>query len=633
MAIRRPGDSQQKVGYSNGGAAWFAADKASVGRALRVWCDKIESRDWGRRFDLLSCYRYMTNTPGGWIGFNYSAVGRPVTAAFQSYRRATWTAPVKNIIAICWDALLNRVYKSRPGLVVATTDGTQASQRLARERTRYLDAMMADGFWPLVEECAQDAATWGPGFMLIEPDAAAKKIVRLVVKADEVIVDQAEAAANNVQTLAIRLFVNRYKMADDFEHDPAAVAAIMAAPKAELGFYWNNDLDTTDVIVMRLGFHLGDEDCGRRTLTVGDYVLSDEIKEIERFPLCKLTHKKLGFWGKGSVQDSIGLQREHFRMSGAIWENMRRAAWPRVGIPKGSGINRGEISGSSGQFYEFNPGLDAEFKVQQATNPEQFIYVDKLERDIMDVWGLSEQAAGQDTIGNDASGRARLAQDQIDDRRHVALLQHLEDFVTDCGYAMVKAAETVRPKLVADSRVAQSLTYPGFKNVVMRAFPVSQIPQSIPGKQAWIDRAFSEGRISREMKTRLEGMPDIDSEAEMITAPLDNVDVALDAIVSKEEYTPPSGIGDLPLAFDRTQRRILLEQKRQRQSGDNKEPSDRVIGLLFRYLSAINELRDEAAAATAPPAPALPAALPGVPTGAPPVAGLPTPDRPMPVAA
>jgi hypothetical protein len=630
MAIRRPGDPSQKVSYSNGGAAWFAADRASVGRALRVWCDKIEARDWGRRFDLLSCYRYMTNTPGGWIGFNYSAVGRPVTAAFQSYRRATWTAPVKNIIAICWDALLNRVYKSRPGMVVATTDGTQESQQTARDRTRYLDAMFADGFWPLVEECAHDAAAWGSGFMLIEPDADRDEIVKLVVKADEVIVDQAEAASNNVQTLAIRLFVNRHKMADEFKSDPDKVAAIMAAPKAELGFYWANDLDTTDVIVMRLGFHLGDEKCGRRTLTVGDYVLSDDIKELTRFPLCKLTHKRLGFWGKGSVQDSIGLQREHFRMSGAIWENMRRAAWPRVGVPKGSGVNRGDIQGASGQFYEFNPGLKPEFEVQQATRPEQFVYVDKLEHDIMDVWGLSEQAAGQDQIGNDASGRARLAQDQIDDRRHVAPLQHLEDFVTDCAYAFVASAEVVRPKLVADGRTAQSLNYPGFKNVVMRAFPVSQIPQSIPGKQAWIDRAFAEGRISREMKTRLEGMPDIDSEVDMITAPLDNVDAALDRIVSGSQYTPPSGIGDLMLAFDRTQRRILLEQKRQLQTGT---PTDAVIGQLFRYLSAINEMQDEAKAAAMPPAPTLPGVLPGAPTGAPVVTGLPTPDRPIPMAA
>jgi hypothetical protein len=560
---------------------WWLALDANIGAEMTAWCNKIEANQWGRRFDLLSYYRYLTGRPG-YFSYNYSCVTRPVEA--NRYGRAKWTAPVKNILAMAYSALNARVYKNRVALQVCPDAGNQDSRDEAKTQTRYLDALHANGFWDKVEECGFDSVCAGKGFLKIDTGLDGKEICRTVIKPDELIIDPTEASVNDVQTAVIRLFCNRYVVADMF---PDKAKEILLAPPAELGFAYSGAVDTSDVIVLRDGYHKGDKDCGVHALTVGDCLLKCEREEIERFPWAELVCQPLGYWGKGLVEDSLPMQRAHNRLSRAIEENMVRSGWPRVGIIKNSGVNEGEIAAGSSMFFHYNKDMAPAFIAPTVITEDQFRYHAELERGILDQWGVSEQQVAGTGVGADASGRARLAQDQIDDRRHVPLLQHLEDFIEDCGYLEIAAARKIKPKLVLVGKAKQAIDYPGFsKDVKIRAFPMSSIPQSVAGRQDWIDRAFAQNRISAETKTRLEGMPDIDGEVDQMTASSDLVTWQLDQIIETGKYLPPTGVGDLRLAFTKCQTRIQYETR-------HELDPDR-LSLLYQYLASVDEMLADA---------------------------------------
>ncbi len=560
---------------------WWKEQDSTLARELSAWSNKIEANQWGRRFDLLSYYRYLTGRPG-YFSYNYSCVTRPVEA--NKFGRAKWTAPVENILAECYSALNNRVYKNRVSLQVCPEAGNQDSQDEAKQQTRYLDALHAYGFWDKVEECGFDAVCAGKGFLKIDTGLSGKEVIRTVIKPDELIIDPTEASVNDVQTAVIRLFCNRYVIADLF---PEYAKEILLAPPAELGFAYSGAVDTSDVIVLREGFHKGDKDCGIIALTCGDTLLRCERKEVTRFPWAELTCMPLGYWGKGLVEDTLGMQRAHNRISRAFEENMVRLGWPRVGIIKNSGVNEGEIASGSAMFFHYNKEMAPQFINPQVINADQFKYQADLKQAIRDYWGVSEQQISGNGIGADASGRARLAQDQIDDRRHVQLLQHLEDFIEDCGYLEIDACRKVKPKLVLVGKAKQSINCPVFgSDVKIRAFPVSNIPQSIAGRQDWIDRAYAQNRISAETKTRLEGMPDIDGEVDQMTASSDLITWQLDQIIEKGKYIPPTGVGDMRLAFTKCQTRIQYETRQEL------DP-DR-LSLLYQYLASVDEMLADA---------------------------------------
>src|SRR5678809_30520 len=374
---------------------WGKTDDADLARSLVDWCNRIETATWDRRMDLYRYYRYLTGNHA-YYSYNFSTVSRPAQAA--TLARARFTAPVKNIIGMAYSALNNRVYKNHINLFSVPDGGNDDAHAQSKKETRYLDAAFSDGFWPLVEEAGMDCCATGSGFLRVDTGWTGKKVEREIIKPDEVLVDPAEAAINKVRTLAIRLFVNKFELADAF---PDFKQQILNAPPADLGFSVSGSVDLTDVIVLREGFHLGEENGCRALVLEPNICLKIERGKRTHFNLAKLTHMPLGFWGKGSVQDSLPLQRAHDRMSRAAEENMVRNAWPRVGVVKNSGLNEGEIAAGSGMFFHYNQGMAPEFITPTTITPDQFRWLEGLERGILDLWGVSYQEVSSNPLGTD----------------------------------------------------------------------------------------------------------------------------------------------------------------------------------------------------------------------------------------
>lgn len=590
---------------------WWTASKADVAAQLGAWCDNIERGDWTRRWANLTFYRYLTGRPTAPTSFNYSATARP--SAVNVYSRARWEAPRYNVLKQCSDALGARVYKERPFVQVCPIAGDFKARVKSKKLSRWLDASFYDlELWPLIEQCGEDARTWGTAFVKVDVNPADKKIRRTRILQDEIIIDENECNAGPPQRLALRIFVNRDDLVHAYGDNPEALQAIMHAPKATNGLYFGSDIDYTNVVVLREGWSLPrGKQKGRYVLAVGNYALADTEWTRESFPLAKLVFSDVStsWFGMGMPEMVLGLQREVDRVMAAAWENMRRAAWPRILLGAGSNVNPGSLGDKSNGIVTY-AGVKPEFIFPEAMSPDMFRYLEDTIRRIKEVFRMNDQA----TMGvprRELSGTAIEKAEIVDDSAHLPQLQHLEDFVVDIGVLLIEAAEQCHPTVRLPGRTVQEIKWDDVaiskNSYSLRAFPVGRLSKDMATRQKQIDIWFAQGKISKATSMRLEQVPDIDGFLDLANASGDYVESVLDMMVEEGEYDPPTGYEDPAAAHEMAQSRYLQEKKM-------KTPQDR-LDLILKYIAALEQLMDETEPA---PAPAMP---PGM-APAPPLTGM-----------
>lgn len=602
---------------------WWDAPKAAVARELSKWTDNIEISSWGRRWNNLVFYRYMTGRPTAPSSYNYAATSRPSSA--NVYKRTQFFAPRYNVLRQCSDALANRVYKDRPILKVCPVDGDFKARVKSKKLTRFIDgAFEKYRLWPVIEQCGEDCRIWGSSFVKIDASYDKKEISVTRVLLDEVCIDDNEVNAGEPKRLSLRVFVNRAEMMAIYGNNPEAVSAITSAPKSSNGFYFDGDLDCTDVIVLREAWALpiaGKP--GRHVLTVGNFCFTDEKYSRDHFPLAKLLFKSMStdWFGQGMAEMACGLQTVVDRTCAAIDENVRRAAWPRIGIATGSNVNEARLADTSNGIYYYT-GTDVSFKFPESVAGDQREYLlDTIER-IKQIFRLNDQIA-QGQKPRYTSGRAIDSQNEIDDAAHIDLALHLEDFVKDIGYLLIEAAEICKPTVMLPGRRIQEINWSDVQlsrtSYDLKMLSVGRLSGSWADKMQTVADWYAEGQISRADKMRLEQVPDLDGYADLANASLDYIEMVLDRMIDDGDYEPAEPWIDLQAALSTTQSRYLREKT-------DKTPQDR-LDLLLQFMAQLQELIDEAAPAPSP----APMAAPGAFGLTPPTGPAPAPN-PLPFA-
>jgi len=628
---QRPSPSKDRM--------WWKAPKTDVARQLAAWCNNIESTAWQRRWDNLTFYRYMTGRATGPASFNYSPTVRPSRAS-NLFARGKFEAPSYNVIQQCSDALAARVYKERPFVQVCPIAGDFKARVKSKKLSRWLDACFFDlGLWPIVEQCGEDARTWGTGFVKIDVDPVTKEPRATRILQDEVIVDESECDAGSPRRLAIRIFANRDEMLAAYGTNPEAIDAIENAPKAESGLYFGNDIDYTNVIVLREAWSLpkGSKIKGRYVLSIGDFALEDKEWTRKTFPLAKLTYKGVStsWFGMGMPEMALGLQREVDRTMAAMWENKRRAAWPRILIDAGANVNPGSLGDKSNGIVNVTGGVDRiKFIFPESIPADQANDLESNIRRIKELFRMNDQA----TMGvprRELSGVAIEKAEVVDDAAHLPQLQNLEDFVVQIGLLLIEAGEQCKPVVRLPGRMTQEIKWEDVQisrnSYSLRPFPVGRLSKDMATRQKQIDVWFAQGKISKETSMRLEQVPDIDGFLDLVNASGDYVQDTLDRMVEDGDYDPPTGVEDLEAAHEAAQSRYLQEKKL-------KTPKDR-LDLIMKYVVAVEQLMSEMTdMMPGPPQPGGPgvgiqpplgAPMPG-PTG---MMGVPLPPAPPPMAA
>ena len=592
---------------------WWTASKADVGRRLAAWCNNIEAMNWQWRWDNLLYYRYLTGRSAGPSSFNYSPTVRPGKA--NVFSRARFEAPRYNVIQQCSDALGARIYKERPFVQVCPIAGDNKTRVKSKKLSRWLDACFFElDLWPIIEQCGEDARTWGSGFLKIDSDPLTKKIRATRILQDEIIVNERECDAGGPRRMAIRIFANKDEMLAAYGKDDASRDAIMKAPKAEAGLYFGSDIDYTSVIVLREAWSLpkGSQIKGRYVLAIGDHVIEDREWTRDSFPVKKLLFKAVStsWFGMGMPEMALGLQREIDRQMAADWENARRAAWPRILLATGSNVNQGSLGDKSNGIVNYT-GTKPEFVFPPSGDLRMDNRLESNIRRIKELFRMNDQA----TMGvprRELSGVAIEKAEVVDDAAHMPQLQHLEDFAMNVGMGLIEEGEECKPSVKLPGRTVQEIKWQDVQmsrnSYSLRPFPVGRLSKDMATRQKQIDTWYAQGKISKGTSMRLEQIPDVDGFMDLVNASRDYVESILDSMVEDGDYEPPTGLEDLAAAHEVAQSRYLQEKLMQ-------TPQDR-LDMIMKYIVAIEQLIDEAA--------------PAAPAGPPPVGIQPPGGAPMP---
>jgi len=509
------------------------------------------------------------------------------------------------VIQQCSDGLAARVYKERPFVQVCPIAGDFKARIKSTKLSRWLDGVFFDlKLWPTVEQVGEDARCWGSGFLLVDVDPIEKmpRVTRLIQ--DEIIIDENEAdAPGGPRRLAVRIFANKDEMLEAYgDKSPEIREAIEHAPKAEAGLYFGTDIDYSNVIVLRMAWSLpkGNKIKGRYVLAIGDVAIEDKEWTRKRFPLAKLLFKSVAtsWFGMGMPEMALGLQRDLDRDMAAMWENKRRAAWPRIIQGAGANVNPGELGDKSNGIVHVTGSVDAlKFVFPPWADAAQLQTVERTARQIKELFRMNDQA----TMGQprrELSGTAIEKAENVDDASHLPQLQGLEDFAVDLGMLLIEAGEECKPTVHMPGRLVQEIKWDDVQissnSYSLRPFPVGRLSKDMATRQKQIDTWYAQGKISKSTAMRLEQVPDIDGFMDLVNSSADFIQEVLDCMIEDGVYIPPTGLEDLGAAHEQAQSRYLLERK-----PSMKTPQDR-LDLIMKYIVAIEQLMDEAAPAPAP---------------------------------
>ena len=355
---------------------WWTEDEARVGGSLTVAAQNIEKWNWARRYLNLTCMRYMTGRELSAV-YSYSMARRPGNLV-RTYSAAEWKAPSFNLIATCADVYSSRIWKNRPFIQVIPIAGDFKARIRSKKLSRFADAVFDETkFWPQVEMAGIDCMTTGDGFFKVREGIGAEggRIAIDRVLADEILVNEEEAQYGNPRSMIQRVFMHREELYYKYGLSETQRNAIERAPSAYPGFYYGSDLNYRDIVPVVEGWRLPgadkDKERGRHVLAVGDCTLDDSKWTKHGFPFARLQFKPMsvGYFGQGLAEQLLPIQAELNRIDDAIWESMRRMAWPRVVVDTNSKVNENSLAGKSGGIVKFTSGGSAVPPNLRTTSP------------------------------------------------------------------------------------------------------------------------------------------------------------------------------------------------------------------------------------------------------------------------
>jgi hypothetical protein len=227
--------------------------------------------------------------------------------------------------------------------------------------------------------------------------------------------------------------------------------------------------------------------------------------------------------------------------------------------------------------------------------------------------GISQgQAQGQTEPGITASVAIESAM-QVADVRHRPHTMRLETFVEDLARLILRQAAMTKPVVMAHGKkidfevVARALAAGR-----VAAYPVSGLPQSIPGRKQEIEDRYKRGQINRAMYARLLNLPTTDQESDEETSGIDLVYAQLDVMERTGTYQPPSSLMDLASAKELAVKRYNIRARQKLAKGS--KVKSRTLQLLSQYIGQVQEMIDDAAPpAPGPQGPTAPAGAPAAP--------------------
>lgn len=528
-----------------------------------------------------------------------------------------------NVVASASDALIAKIAKHRPRPSFITDGGVWKKQQQAKRLDRFTRGMFQEAkVYEKDDLVYLDNTVFGTGGykVFISPETGKVDVERVFI--DELFVDEAEARYGSPRQLfQVRLvhkevLLQNYARGAKADEVRAAIEAAKAPPEVERrGF--GDMLEVVEVWHLRSGKKAKD---GKHVIAIDGCELLAEDWPMDRFPivLCRFKPRVLGFWGEGVAEMLTGIQLELNRLVRSISEQLRRKGRGRIMMPLAAKVPPEHITNGIADIIYYNGNIAPSVDNANAVAAEEFQQIDRLYQKAFQIVGVSElSVSAKKPSGLDAAVALREFED-IESERFAKQHQRWDTFHMELAEVML---ETVRhfggPDYVTQyerKTFTETIRWEDVKcepgEYVIQMFPASSLP-TVPGaRRQAVKELMSDGFIDKTVAQRLLDFPDLQTEAQLGSAAIDDADATIDAILydDKPTYVAPDKYQNLELLATRALASYLFAKHR---------------GCEEKRLAMLRRLIDECTAKANGAAAGTPAAAPSQPPVGPPQGGPP----------
>lgn len=346
---------------------------------------------------------------------------------------------------------------------------------------------------------------------------------------------------------------------------------------------------------------------GRHIICIETADILDEEWDKDYFPIVKMDYCEpvVGWLGQSVVDDLDPIQKEIDRILVTMQAIMKLVSVPRVFIDTNSQVNKNHMTNKVGIMVEYDgkQGVAPIIHNGSAMPPElaqqlQFL----VEQGYARVGLTPMDTQGQQKTGSgNQSGEALKTMTDIKSERWELLQHNYEQSHVTLSNIILKELQGTNIKLSALDR------YIGLKEIttkkipktdtsyVLKMFPVSSLPDSIPDLIDSVQSMMQMGVIQPSQVPDLFQMPDLDAFISMQAAPRKLIDKKIEEMMDGGKYWNPEPYHDLDYALG-----CALQHYSWGQLNDE---SDKILALLRRFISDVKSLMAQRGAAAPQPTP------------------------------
>lgn len=339
---------------------------------------------------------------------------------------------------------------------------------------------------------------------------------------------------------------------------------------------------------------------GRHTLSIETMDIIDEDWDKDYFPILKCDYNEpcIGWLGQSVVEELEPIQREIDRILMTMQAIMKLVSVPRVFVDTNSQVNKNHMTNKVGIILEYDgkQGVAPIIHNGASMPPElpqqlEFLITQGYARvglTPMDTQGMQKTGSGNQ------SGEALKTMTDIKSERWQMLQHNYEQSHVELAYIILKELQGTSLKLSTLDKHIGLRTISTKKiprtddSYVLKIFPVSSLPSSIPDLIDSVSQMLQLGVIQPSQVPELFNMPDLDAFTSIQAAPRMLINKKLDEMLDGGKYWNPEPYHDLEYGIGRATQMYNW--------GQLNDESDKNLSLLRRFINDCDTLKAQALA-------------------------------------
>lgn len=533
--------------------------------------------------------------------------GTPIMVGYRNSTGMTTLAPLSNgnrsqhnVVKSCVDTAYARIAKNNPRVKFTTYEGSWSDAQRARRLTQYVDGVMyaAKGYEQggrAFRDC--EIFPFGCAHVYVETGSNEIRVERVIPI--EIIVDEDDGAHMSPRQLHRKREMPREVLIAAY---PKCEADIRAASSAvSRGVSYADNVIVVESWHRPSGHGAGD---GRHCLTLNNCTLLDESYEKDYFPFVfwRWTDRVASFWGMSLCEEMAGIQLRINKLDHHIDATQDLLCLPRVFVDVASQVETKAVWAGGIVKYRGTPPV---FSAANGAPGEMYSDRDGEISRAYELPGVSQlSASAQKPAGLNSAVGLREFSDQTSERfstqgkRYEDGYVEMSRIIIDLSRDLYKANKKLAVRAVGSAfikRISWADADLDEDRYIMRAWPVSQLPQTPEGKLQFVQELAQAGWIDQDMAKELMELGNLDQGMGIMTAAFDAAMKAIEMILDDGKPVQPEPFFNLELT-------LKLAQACYNHAWSFQDPAmEDNLRLLRDFMEAIIEMQAQESAKNAPP--------------------------------